>query len=150
VMPTYVCSAGRGRVSVEQRQRIAAGITLIHSECTGAPPAFVQTIFQDIEAGSHYIGSGDASDTVWVYGHIRDGREAAVRSKILTRISDLLANVLGIDPALTWVYINPLANTDMVEFGRILPPPGAETRWIEDMPTGLRDHLVELNERATR
>jgi phenylpyruvate tautomerase PptA (4-oxalocrotonate tautomerase family) len=149
-MPTYVCWSGKGRISVPQRQHIAEGITLIHSECTGAPGAFVQTIFNDIEVGSHYIGGDDASDTVWVYGHIRDGRDEVVRSKILTRISQLLVEVLGIDPSLTWVYINPLANTDMVEFGRILPLPGEETKWIGEMPTGLREHVLKLNEHATR
>ncbi len=149
-MPTYVCWAERGQISAGQRQRIAAGITLIHSEYTGAPPAFVQCIFQDLDAASHYIGGEAAPQSVWVYGHIRDGRDEEVRERILIRISELLVDTLQIDPSLTWAYINPLANTDMVEFGRTLPLPGAEQQWIEQMPAGLREHLLELNERATR
>jgi phenylpyruvate tautomerase PptA (4-oxalocrotonate tautomerase family) len=149
-VPTYVCWAGRGQISAGQKQRIAAGITLIHSECTGAPPAFVQCIFQDLDAASHYIGGEDASESVWVYGHIRDGRDEEVRERILIRISELLVDILHIDPSLTWAYINPLANTDMVEFGHTLPLPGAEQQWIEQMPAGLREHLLKLNERATR
>jgi phenylpyruvate tautomerase PptA (4-oxalocrotonate tautomerase family) len=88
--------------------------------------------------------------TVWVYGHIRDGRDKEVREQILIRISELLVDILQLDPSLTWVYINPLANTDMVEFGHTLPLPGAEQQWIEQMPTGLREHLLELNKHATR
>ncbi|WP_445163014.1 tautomerase family protein [Mycobacterium sp. Dal123C01] len=149
-MPTYVCLAGSGQISAGQRQRIAAGITLIHSECTGAPPAFVQCIFQDLDATSHYIGAEPAPQSVWVYGHIRDGRDEGVRERILIRISELLVDILHIDPSLTWAYINPLANTDMVEFGRTLPLPGAEQQWIEQMPAGVREPLLELNERATR
>ena len=149
-MPTYVCLAGSGQISAGQRQRIAAGITLIHSECTGAPPAFVQCIFQDLDAASHYIGGEAAPESVWVYGHIRDGRDEEVRERILIRISELLVEILHIDPSLTWAYINPLANTDMVEFGRTLPLPGAEQQWIEQMPAGVRERLLELNERATR
>ena len=149
-MPTYVCWAERGQISAGQRQRIAAGITLIHSECTGAPPAFVQCIFQDLDAASHYIGGEPAPESVWVYGHIRDGRDEEVRERILIRVSELLVDILQIDPSLTWAYINPLANTDMVEFGHTLPLPGAEQHWIEQMPAGLREHLLELNERATR
>jgi phenylpyruvate tautomerase PptA (4-oxalocrotonate tautomerase family) len=149
-VPTYVCLAGSGQINAEQRQRIAAGITLIHSECTGAPPAFVQCIFQDLDAASHYIGGEPAPESVWVYGHIRDGRDDEVRERILIRICELLVDALQIDPSLTWAYINPLANTDMVEFGHTLPVPGAEQQWIEQMPTGLRERLLELNERATR
>jgi phenylpyruvate tautomerase PptA (4-oxalocrotonate tautomerase family) len=148
-VPTYVCLAGSGQISAGQRQRIAAGITLIHSACTGAPPAFVQCIFQDLDAASHYVGGEPAPESVWVYGHIRDGRDEQVRERILIRISELLVDILHIDPSLTWAYINPLANTDMVEFGRTLPLPGAEQQWIEQMPAGLRERLLELNERAT-
>jgi phenylpyruvate tautomerase PptA (4-oxalocrotonate tautomerase family) len=149
-VPTYVCLARSGQISAGQRQRIAAGITLIHSECTGAPPAFVQCIFQDLGAASHYIGGEAAPESVWVYGHIRDGRDEEVRERILIRISELLVDILHIDPSLTWAYINPLANTDMVEFGRTLPLPGAEQQWIEQMPAGVRERLLELNEHATR
>jgi phenylpyruvate tautomerase PptA (4-oxalocrotonate tautomerase family) len=150
LMPTYICWAGSGHISADQKHRIARGITLIHSECTGAPPALVQCIFQDIAAASHYIGGEAATDSVWVYGHIREGRDEEVREQILIRISELLVDILRIDPSLTWVYINPLANTDMVEFGHTLPMPGAEQQWIEQMPTGLREHLLELNANATR
>jgi phenylpyruvate tautomerase PptA (4-oxalocrotonate tautomerase family) len=149
-MPTYVCWAGGGQISASQKQRIAAGITLIHCECTGAPPAFVQCIFQDLDASSHYIGGEAAPKSVWVYGHIRDGRDEEARERILIRISELLVDILQIDPSLTWAYINPLANTDMVEFGHTLPLPGAEQQWIEQMPVGLREHLLKLNENATR
>jgi phenylpyruvate tautomerase PptA (4-oxalocrotonate tautomerase family) len=116
-MPTYVCWARRGQISDDQKQRIATEITLVHSECTGAPAAFVQCVFQDIDAAGHYIGGVAAQDSVWVYGHIRDGRDTEVKEQILIRISELLVDVLQLDPSLTWVYINPLANTDMVEFG---------------------------------
>jgi hypothetical protein len=101
--------------------RHGRGITLIHSECTGAPPAFVQCIFQDIDAASHYIGGQAAPDSVWVYGHIREGRDVEVREQMLIRIGELLADILRIDSSQTWAYINPLANTDMIEFGHTLP-----------------------------
>jgi phenylpyruvate tautomerase PptA (4-oxalocrotonate tautomerase family) len=149
-MPTYVCWARRGQISDDQKQRIASGITVAHSECTGAPPAFVQCVFQDIDTAGHYIGGAAAPDSVWVYGHIRDGRDTDVREQILIRISGLLVDILQLDPSLTWVYLNPLANTDMVEFGHTLPLPGAEQQWIEQMPAGLRVYLIELNESVKR
>jgi phenylpyruvate tautomerase PptA (4-oxalocrotonate tautomerase family) len=126
-LPTCVRWAERGRLTVDHKKLIARGITTIHAECTGAPPAFVQTIFRDADAVSHFIDGEDASDTVWVYGHIREHREhreAEVRTAILQQISQLLVDVLGIDATLTWTYINALANTDMVEFSHTLPLPG--------------------------
>jgi phenylpyruvate tautomerase PptA (4-oxalocrotonate tautomerase family) len=110
----------------------------------------VQCIFQDIDTASHYIGGEAAPESVWVYGHIRDGRDEEARERILIRITELLVDILQIDPSLTWAYINPLANTDMVEFGRTLPVPGAEQQWIEQMPAGLREQLLELNERGAQ
>jgi hypothetical protein len=50
------------------------------------------------------------------------------------------------DATSTWTYLNPLANTDMVEFGYTLPLPGHEAQWIQDKPTPLRDRLLTLNE----
>src|ERR1700733_1397837 len=98
-MPTFVCWARRGQVSADQKQRIATEITMIHSERTGPPPAFVQCISQDIDAASHYIGGAPAPDSVWVYGHIRDGRDTEVREQILIRISGLLVDILQLDPS---------------------------------------------------
>jgi hypothetical protein len=89
----------------------------------------VQCIFQDLEAASHYIGGEPAPQSVWVFGHIRDGRDEEVRERILIRIPELFVNILQIDPSLT---------------------PGAEQQWIEQMPSGLRERLLELNERAPR
>ncbi|OJZ68789.1 hypothetical protein BRW65_25285 [Mycobacterium paraffinicum] len=149
-MPTYVCWARDGQLSADQKQRIAQGVTLIHSECTGAPPALVQCIFEGIDATSHYIGGQPAPDSVWVYGHIRDGRDLEVREQLLLRIAELLVDVAHIDSSLTWVYLNPLANTNMVEFGQTLPVPGSELQWIEQMPTGLRERLLELNANTKR
>lgn len=48
----HVCWARSGQVSADQKQRIASEITLSYSECNGAPMAFVQCTFRDIDATS--------------------------------------------------------------------------------------------------
>jgi hypothetical protein len=40
------------------------------------------------------------------------------------------------------VYLNDLNHTDMVEFGQVLPKPGDERRWLDEIPAGLRDELA--------
>jgi hypothetical protein len=39
------------------------------------------------------------------------------------------------------VYHNELNRTDMVEFGRVLPEPGNEQRWLDELPRDIRDRL---------
>jgi len=48
-MPTYVCTAREGQLSPDQKSRIAAAVTRIHSEVTGAPKFFAQVIFEEVK-----------------------------------------------------------------------------------------------------
>jgi phenylpyruvate tautomerase PptA (4-oxalocrotonate tautomerase family) len=41
-MPTYFCTSTNGRLTSEQKSRIAGEITRIHAEVTGAPGFFAQ------------------------------------------------------------------------------------------------------------
>jgi hypothetical protein len=50
--------------------------------------------------------------------------------------------VLTVPESAVWVYLNELAHTDMVEFGRVLPESGAEQDWIDELPADLRDELA--------
>jgi phenylpyruvate tautomerase PptA (4-oxalocrotonate tautomerase family) len=148
-VPTYTCSIARGVLSADQRQRIATGISRIHSEATGAPIGFCQCLFHDTDYAGHFIGGEPTPRaSVFVYGHIRGGRVAEQRDQILTQIRDLLVEVIGIDSSLVWVYINELRHTDMVEFGHVLPEQGQEEQWVAALPTDLRDRLLGLGRQA--
>jgi hypothetical protein len=50
--------------------------------------------------------------------------------------------VLNVPETVVWVYLNDLNHTDMVEFGQVLPKPGDEQRWLDELPAGLRDELA--------
>ena len=47
-----------------------------------------------------------------------------------------------------WVYICNLAPTDMVEYGHLLPAPGKEKQWFEQLPESLRRYLASLGTTA--
>jgi phenylpyruvate tautomerase PptA (4-oxalocrotonate tautomerase family) len=142
-MPTYICYAHEGRATAEQKAQIAAGIARIHSRYTGAPVAFCQCIFRDLQSGDHFIGLQPAShDGVFVYGHIRAERTDAAKNQILIGIRDLLTRVLRVSQSVVWVYLNDLARTDMVEFGHVLPEPGGEQAWVDELPPDLRKELA--------
>jgi phenylpyruvate tautomerase PptA (4-oxalocrotonate tautomerase family) len=142
-MPTYVCYAQKGAITSEQKSEIAAGIARIHSRFTGAPIAFTQCIFRSLERDEHFIGTQPAPSTgVFVIGHIRAGRSSSTKNHILVGITDLLMQVLTVPRSVVWVYLSDLARTDMVEFGRVLPEPGGEQGWLDELPAGLRDELA--------
>jgi len=142
-VPTYVCYAHEGEITFEQKLEIAAGIAAIHGRFTGAPVAFTQCVFRSLERDQHFIGLRPApGNGVFVFGHIRAGRSSSTKNHILVGITDLLMRVLTVPASVVWVYLNELAHTDMVEFGRVLPEPGGEQGWVDELPADLRDELA--------
>ncbi len=142
-MPTYMCYAHEGQISAEQKSHIAGGIARIHSQFTGAPIAFCQSVFRNLESDEHFIGLQPAPHNgAFVYGHIRAERTPAAKNHILMGIRDLLMEVLKVPESVVWVYLNDLNHTDMVEFGHVLPEPGDEQRWLNELPADLRDELA--------
>jgi phenylpyruvate tautomerase PptA (4-oxalocrotonate tautomerase family) len=144
-MPTYTVHARPGTFTAAQYGALAGEITRLHSEHTGAPRSFVQTVFLPVEPGAHFIGAEPAGPrSVWVYGHIRSGRLPAVRTGIAVGITAAFEAVGEIPRQFIWVYLNALAHTDMVEFGTVLPAPGDEDAWVENMHPDVREHLRRL------
>jgi phenylpyruvate tautomerase PptA (4-oxalocrotonate tautomerase family) len=138
-----MCYAHRGEITAEQKLEIAAGIARIHSRFTGAPVAFTQCIFRSLERDEHFIGVKPAPENgVFVFGHIRSGRSSSAKNHILVGITDLLKRVLTVPESAVWVYLNDLAHTDMVEFGRVLPEPGGEQGWVDELSAEFRDELA--------
>jgi len=129
-MPTYTVTSANLALTTDQEAAIAASITRSHYETTGAPDYFAQVIFSRIESGKHYIG-GKAYRTphVFVHGLIRAGRSADVKATLVKDIAARVHAIAGITPEDIWVYLQDIAATQMVEFGRILPEPGAEESW---------------------
>jgi phenylpyruvate tautomerase PptA (4-oxalocrotonate tautomerase family) len=71
-VPTYTCTTEAGRLSKEQRLKVAECIAAVHSEETGAPRYLVQVIFYDLAPDSHYVAGRSApTDQIWVRGDIR-------------------------------------------------------------------------------
>ena len=148
-MPTYVCYAHPDQVTAAAKAKIAVGIARIHHRFTGAPIAFTQCVFRDLGPDEHFIGGQPApGNGVWVYGHIRAERTNSVRNHVMVGIRDLLTQVLKIPESVVWVYLNELAHTDMIEFGRVLPEPGEEQRWLDQLSPELRERLVSLDHGA--
>jgi hypothetical protein len=55
-----------------------------------------------------------------------------------------VAKIAGLKEESIWVYLSNLEPTDMVEYGHVLPEPGAEQEWFNELPESLKDYLVKL------
>ena len=141
-MPTYVCWARAGKLSPDQRQRIAKSITEIHQEVALAPRYFVQVVFNELEPHSHFVAGAEADPNhIWIREDIRSGRTQEQKSRLMTRIVDDACVITGASRENIWVYISDIPGTSVVEFGHILPQPGEEEAWFAKLPRDLQEKL---------
>lgn len=143
-MPTYVCSAPRQLLSPQQKTAIAQSITEAHHQATGAPTYFVQVIFEEREPGSLFLGGEPQADHLWIRADIRAGRSQEQRGALLENILRQVARIAAIDQSRIWIYLCNLQPGDMVEYGHVLPMPGQEQHWFNDLPASLQQHLLAL------
>ena len=124
-MPLYVCNARKGVIPEDAKPAIAADITRIHCEVTGAPPNFVHAMFFE-EAPHQPLGDKAA----FLSGSIRAGRTDAQKAQIVQEMREAIAQHAGIpieevagvtaDTPASWV----------MEGGDVLPEPGEEAEWL--------------------
>lgn len=144
-MPTYVCWTRAGQLSPDQRKRIAKSITEAHHDVARAPRYFVQVIFSELTAHSHYVAGEEAEPGhIWIRADIRSGRTQEQKSRLLTRIVDEVCAISGAPRENVWVYISDIPGTSVVEFGHILPQPGEEDAWFAKLPHELQERLRSI------
>ena len=59
-------------------------------------------------------------------------------------IVQAVSEISGVEESAIWVYLCNLAPDDMVEYGHVLPLPGAEQAWFEALPPDLQHDLTSL------
>jgi len=143
-MPTYVCVVKAGLLNNLQKHRIAAAITRLHSETTGAPTWLVQVVIDENEQRQRYLGGQRAEHQIWIRGDIRAGRTSEERQRLMLGIVQAVSEISGVEESAIWVYLCNLAPDDMVEYGRVLPPPGKEQEWFEALPPELQRYLTSI------
>lgn len=134
-MPTYQVFTEANRLTPRQKTLIAQEVTRIHHAVTGAPSYFAQVVFSDIAPGNRFVGGKPLQhDLLFVHAHIRAGRSPEQKHDLLTQLTAAIAHAANAPRNAVWAYVNELPSTHMVEFGHILPTPGAEPAWFESLP----------------
>jgi phenylpyruvate tautomerase PptA (4-oxalocrotonate tautomerase family) len=145
-MPTYTCTTIEGRLTADQKRQIASEITRIHSEVTGAPGFFAQVIFSEVKPADFFMGgTALAHDHIFVYGHIRAGRAAVDKARMIGKMATAVGEIAHVDsPRAVWVYVNELPPRQMIEFGHLLPEPGDEAAWTAALPAADREFVQSI------
>jgi phenylpyruvate tautomerase PptA (4-oxalocrotonate tautomerase family) len=144
-MPTYNVIVPEGRLSAEQKSKVAVVITETHNAVTHAPLYFAQVIFYEIKPGNYFVGGTPLSgDQIFVHGNIRSGRSPADKKALLTKLVSTVAKAAAMPESHVWVYIAELPPAQMAEFGHILPEPGSETAWTAALPEADRERMQAI------
>jgi phenylpyruvate tautomerase PptA (4-oxalocrotonate tautomerase family) len=148
-MPTYVCTVREGQLSPDQKSRIAAEVTRIHSEVTGAPPFFAQVIFEEVRPGNHFMGGAplvhdQLYDQIFVYGRVRAGRSIQDKLKMIKLMAEVVGEAAGVRRTGVWIYIAELPPRQMIEYGYVLPDPGDEEVWTNALPKEDREFMQSV------
>ena len=133
-MPTYFCTSPSGRLTTEQKRKIAGEITRIHGEVTGAPSFFAQVIFHEVNPSDWFIGGSLLThEHIFIHGHIRAGRPDETR--LIKLMAEAVAQAAQVDSRrAVWIYVNEQLPRQMIEFGHLLPDPGDEPSWTAALP----------------
>jgi phenylpyruvate tautomerase PptA (4-oxalocrotonate tautomerase family) len=148
-MPTYFCTTLEGRLTAEQKSKIAGEITRVHCEVTGAPSFFAQVIFQEVKPGNYFMGGAPLQhDQIFVYGHIRGGRAAVDKSRMIALMAKAIGDAAKVENSRSvWVYVGELPARQMIEFGHLLPEAGDEPAWTAALPAADREFMQSIGKR---
>jgi len=141
-MPTYTLTVPANRLRLEQKARVAAEITRVHKEVTGAAAFFAQVIIREVPQDCYFVGGKPLSgDQMFLHGQIRSGRSAPDRKRLLLALHDAVASAAEAEVSGVWVYLVDVPARDMIEYGQILPEPGDESAWMEGLPAADRERM---------
>jgi phenylpyruvate tautomerase PptA (4-oxalocrotonate tautomerase family) len=133
-MPTYTVTTANLMLTPAQENAIATAITDAHHDNTGAPGFFAQVLFVALPERKHYIGGKlNTIPHIFIQGLIRAGRTTAAKAGLIQGITSQVRELSGVGTEDIWVYLQDISSEQMVEFGRVLPEPGAETQWQEGL-----------------
>lgn len=144
-MPTYQITAVVNRLSKTQKCDLAASITKIHCQVTGAPAYFAQVIFNDVPENNYFIaGKPVTEDIVYIHGQIRAGRDLQAKQKIIMEILEVTAEITHVDKSNIQVYIIDVPAKQIAEWGKILPNPDEEAEWVASIPDHIKKRMNDL------
>jgi len=128
-MPFYNCNVPAGSLTDSQKDELARAITRIHAEVTGAPPALVHVIYNELAAADSYTAGEPSSDTI-ITGHIRAGRSDADKQRLLREVAGACAAIAHRPLDTIAIFVRDVPPKYILESGEIVPELGEEDAWL--------------------
>ena len=125
-MPLYICNSAKGAISEEAKPKIAADVTRIHCDVTGAPPDFVHVFFFE-EVSAWPMGG----KTALLFGSIRAGRTDAQKTQLVEQMQQSFGTHAGISTDDMTAIIADTPASWVMEGGDLMPEPGEESEWLK-------------------
>lgn len=119
-MPYYQFTVPTGGATLLHKAEVAAAVTKVHSEVTGAPGAYVHCSFVEVAPGSIFV-AGEPVDGPRMVGLIREGRSTAVRAGLLHGIADAWCAITGDAKQSLAIFLHEVPGANVMEDGVILP-----------------------------
>jgi phenylpyruvate tautomerase PptA (4-oxalocrotonate tautomerase family) len=93
-MPFYQFTVPADSATARKKAEVAAAVTAVHAEVTGAPSQYVNCSFVEVPPGSIFV-AGTAVEAGRMVGLIRQGRSEEVKRKLITALADPRVSVTG-------------------------------------------------------
>lgn len=130
-MPAYRFTVPAGSASWRQRAEIAAAVTKVHAELTGAPARYVHCSFVEAAPDTMFIG-GEPVASHRMIGLLRDGRSAALRGRLLHGFADAWSEITGVPKKDIAIFLHEVPGANVLEDGVILPDAADDPAAITD------------------
>ena len=128
-MPFYRCNVPAGSLTDDHKNDLAQAITRIHAEVTGAPPALVHVIYNELAAADSYT-AGEPSSDIIITGHIRAGRSDADKQRLLREVAGACAAITDRPLDTIAIFVRDVPPQYILERGEIAPELGEEDAWL--------------------
>ncbi|MEM8972787.1 MAG: hypothetical protein AAGD43_12050 [Pseudomonadota bacterium] len=124
-MPLYMCNSVSSVIPEDAKPKIAADITDIHCDITGAPRTFVHAFFFEDAPQLPINGK-----SVFLFGSIRAGRTDEQKADLVNRMKASIYTHAGVPLSEIIVDTIDVPASWVMEGGEILPEPGEEEAWL--------------------
>jgi phenylpyruvate tautomerase PptA (4-oxalocrotonate tautomerase family) len=119
-VPFYQFTVPTGDATLAHKAEVAAAVTKVHAEVTGAPSAYVHCSFVEVPPGSIFV-AGEAVTGPRMVGIIRSGRSAEVRGRLLHELADAWCEITGTRKNDVAIFLQEVPGANVLEDGAVLP-----------------------------
>jgi phenylpyruvate tautomerase PptA (4-oxalocrotonate tautomerase family) len=118
-MPFYQFTVPVGSATARKKAEVAAAVTTVHAQITGAPREYVNCSFVEVPPGSIFAG-GSAVEGGRMVGIIRQGRSEEVKRKLMMALADAWVSVTAEPVEDIALFVHEVPGYQVMEQGQFL------------------------------